>query len=81
MIELLDPDYASRLLKGSTQGHVRHQRLLLMLEHFEELNGTSISIGDDGRLIDGHHRCTLVVITGKPLRVYFEIQPYHVEHL
>ena len=78
-MELLGPDYASRLLKDCAQDLVVHQHLIWMLEHFEEMNGTVISMGDDGKLIDGHHRCTLVVLTGKTLQVYFRKRPYHVE--
>lgn len=79
MIELLKPDYASRLLKDCAQDLVVHQHLIWMLEHFQKMNGTVISIGDDDRLVDGHHRCTLVVLTGRSLQVHFKIQPYHVE--
>ena len=78
-MEKLSPDYASRLLKDCAQDLVIHQHLIWMLEHFEEMNGTTISIGDDGKLINGHHRCTLVTITKRPLLVHFKIQPYHVE--
>ena len=79
MIESLDPDRAAALLRDCAQDLVLHQHLIWMLEHFDEMNGTIISMGDDNKLIDGHHRCTLVVITQKPLQVYFQVQPYHAE--
>jgi hypothetical protein len=75
----LDPEYAARLLKDCAQDLVLHQHLIWMLEHFEEMNGTTISLGDDNRLVDGHHRCTLVALTGRSLQVNFVFQPYHVE--
>lgn len=75
----LGPVKAAFFLENSSQDLVRHRRLLWMLRHFEEMHGTVISLGDDGNLIDGHHRCTIVALTGKPLLVDFQIQPYRLE--
>lgn len=74
---LLTPEYAAKLLHDSDQEGVKHQRLIWMAEHFELMHGTCVSLGDDGNLIDGHHRCTVVVLTGKPLEVILQTEPYH----
>lgn len=76
---LLTPELAKSLLLRSAQEIVRCKRLVWLLEHYPELNGTTIHFGDDGTLLDGHHRCTVVMLTGISLKVFAEDQPYHME--
>lgn len=74
---LLTPDYAAKLLRDSSQEGVRHERLLWIAENFESMQGSSMSLGDDGNLIDGHHRCVVVILTGKCLEIVLQTEPYH----
>lgn len=76
---LLDPPLARKLLAASHQVDVRHERLLWIAENFELLHNSPISLGEDGTLNDGHHRCTVVVTTGRTLIVDFQTDPYTVE--
>lgn len=74
---LLTPERAAKLLRDSSQEGVKHDRLLWMAENFDSLHGSPMSLGDDGNLIDGHHRCVVVVLTGRSLEIALQTEPYH----
>ena len=78
---LLTPAVARKLLDGSSQVFIRHDRLLWMNDNFVLLQESAISLGEDGSLIDGHHRCTIVVVTGRCLEVDLQTEPYSIELL
>lgn len=76
---LVTPAVARKLLDGSNQVSVRHERLRWINDHFDLLQDSAMSLGDDGSLIDGHHRCTVIILTGRELRVDLQTEPYSIE--
>lgn len=66
---VITPQLAAGLLAGAGQGWVWHSKLIRLLEAFDSLAGTVIYLDEGGSLVDGHHRCTLVALTGKSLAV------------
>lgn len=76
----LTPELAVKLLRNANfQRGVLIRTLLDMLADYESLNGTVIHLGDDGNLLNGHHRCVLVALTGQPLNVHLVYEDYRIE--
>lgn len=76
---LLTPKVARELLAHSGQRFVEHQRLITLLAVFDGLTDTTLSLDKEGRLVNGHHRCALVALTGRSLRVRVAYGAYMIE--
>jgi hypothetical protein len=72
---------ARKLLDDSIQVCVRHDRLEWVAENWITLQDSPIYIGETGTLFDGHHRCTVAVITGWSLWIDIRVHPYSIELL
>jgi len=75
----LTPGLARKLLAEGSQVLVRHECLVWMADNFKLLENSVISLGEDGKLIDGYHRCTVTAVTGRTLVIDVQVQPYTLE--
>lgn len=75
----LTPELAVALLATSRQEAVGYTKLIELFGTFDKLAGTVIHLSENGMLLDGHHRCTLVALTGRSLRVRVARWNYLIE--
>jgi len=69
-VEAIGPDEAAKILEGCTKNRDVSQRIVdryskAMDEGKWALNGESVVIGKDGRLVDGQHRLWAVIQSGR----------------
>lgn len=83
-IELLTPERANALLsvrdprqRKLVENHAQALARAISLNEWNEDFNQSISISDEGLMMDGQHRCRAVVIAGKPIKIKIE---YNVPH-
>lgn len=83
-IELLTPERANALLgirdprqRRLVENHAQSLARAILLDEWDEDFNQTISISDEGLMMDGQHRCRAVVIAGKPIKIKVE---YNVPH-